>query len=231
MVSTKDLKCKNPKHKGTDYVYTPEERKLLLDYLEKQPDSMYSLAVMLMFCLCVRIGELQALRWSDYHEEDMILTVQREVVRRRGEDGKNHFQEVDHTKAGEGGVRDLNVSPRAAEILKRARRVNPNGERIFESINGTPFRANRFNEKLKAYCEKIDIPYRSSHKIRFFAVTEQARHGMDLTTIQYNAGHKNAETTYGYMVPYLRQDEKKETWNGILTNRGVTGKMQPFATT
>lgn len=62
-VSTKDLRCKVVHNQ--DAVYTREERDTLLAYLDAQEPSLYSIAVSLMFCLDIRIGELKALTWDD----------------------------------------------------------------------------------------------------------------------------------------------------------------------
>ena len=214
-VTTKDLKCKVVHNEGQ--VYTRAERDALLSYLDTQEPSLYSLAISLAFCLDVRIGELKALTWADYDEQAGTIRIERQYVMRKDDlddpQAQKHAVLLDHTKSGEGGDRRLPVSPRARRYLQLARRRRPFGKLILESENGTPLRTNRFNEKLKAYCQAAGVRYFSSHKIRFFSITEQAASGMDLATIQYNSGHKSPQMTYHYMRPQGMAEDQREHWN------------------
>lgn len=75
----------------------------------------------LMFCLCARIGELRALRWSDVDFDKHTISISREIVLRKNEEGKNRFVEVNHTKGGEHGSRVLPLSERAERVLYELR--------------------------------------------------------------------------------------------------------------
>ena len=57
---------------------------------------------------------------------------------------------------------------------------------------------NKFNEHPKKYCEAAGVPYRSSHKIRFYAVSQMYDMGMDEKDIMALAGHSNVSTTRHY---------------------------------
>ncbi len=214
-VSTKDLKCKVVHN--SDSVYTREERDKLLAYLDAQKPSLYSLAVSLAFCLDIRIGELKALTWEDYDEDAGTIRIERQYVMRKDNlddpEAQKHAVLLDHTKSGEGGDRRLPVSPRARRYLQMARHRRPFGKLILESERGTPLRTNRFNEKLRQYCEAAGIRYLSSHKIRFYAITEQAASGMSLATIQYNSGHRSPQMTYHYMRPQGMAEDQREHWD------------------
>lgn len=215
-ISTKDLKCKVVHSR--DAVYTAEDRDALLAYLDAQEPNLYIIAISLMFCLDIRIGELKALTWDDYDEQAQTLRIEKQFVMRKEDldnpSEKKHAILLDHTKAGEGGDRVLPVSPRAQKYLKLARQRRPFGKLILESEVGTPFRTNRFNERLKRYCEAAGVRYLSSHKIRFFAVTAQAASGIPLADIQYASGHKNPSTTYHYMRPQGLSSQR-ERWDEI----------------
>ena len=214
-VTTKDLRCKVVHNQ--DAVYTREERDTLLAYLDTQEPSLYSIAVSLMFCLDCRIGELKALTWDDYDEQAGTIRIERQYVMRKDNlddpDAQKHAVLLDHTKSGEGGDRRLPVSPRARRYLQLARRRRPFGKLILESEAGTPLRTNRFNEKLKAYCQAAGIRYLSSHKIRFYAITAQTEAGMDLATIQYNSGHRSPQMTYHYMRPQGMAEDQRRHWD------------------
>lgn len=128
-------------------------------------------------------------------------------------DARKHAVLLEHTKGGEGGDRRLPVSPRAKRYLQLARHRRPFGKLILESENGTPLRTNRFNERLKVYCQAAGIRYLSSHKIRFYAITAQTEAGMDLATIQYNSDHKSPQMTYHYMRPQGMTEDQRRHWD------------------
>ncbi len=117
--------------------------------------------------------------------------------------GKSTFEYVPHTKTGKFtnvdlGKRRLNLNSKAVEVLKEQRKVNPFGEYIFVSKNGTPLLTNRINEHLKGFCKKAGIRYLSSHSIRTTNITALFDYGVAPTKIQVAAGHSDIRTTSGY---------------------------------
>lgn len=212
-VSAKTLKCKIVNN--NDKVYTPEERRTLFDYLVSVPPNVYTLGIMLMFCLDIRIGELKALKWADYNEKDGQIYVHSQIVARKDEDGKWYQQELDYTKSGEDGDRWLPVTKTAKHILSQLRLLSNNKEYILINNGGTTIKTNKFNEHLKKYCTACGIRYLSSHKIRFYAVTEQAKAGMPLPSIQYNSGHRCKDTTLGYIRNAENRAICDDKWNAI----------------
>ena len=91
-LSYKDLKFKPVDN--SNLRYTDENRNKILAYLDSLSEKDgYDYGIELMFCLCCRIGELRALRWTDVDFSRHIISISREIVLRKGEDGKNHFIE------------------------------------------------------------------------------------------------------------------------------------------
>ena len=160
----------------------------------------YEYGIALMFCLCVRIGELRALRWTDVDEYRGTITVEREFVRQRTPDRPCYYEEVNHTKGGEHGSRTLPLSDRAKKILKELKEQEVTSVYICCNTVGNHLDGNHFNEHLKKITEKVGIPYMSSHKIRFWSVTALARAtGGDIQTVKYVAGHADKNTTLHYI--------------------------------
>ena len=212
-VSTKNLKCKIVNNK--DKVYTPEEREQLIGYLKTISQNVYSLGIQLMFCLDIRIGELKALRWSDFNESKSQIYIHNQIVDRKDKNGKWCQIELDYTKSGEDGDRILPLSKTALGILKSLKKLNPWSEFILVNSAGTTIKTNKFNDYLKKYCTDCGIRYLSSHKIRFYAVTEQAKAGLDLLTIQHNSGHRCKTTTLHYMRMADNDPVADERWERI----------------
>lgn len=215
-VTTKDIKCKAVNNR--DKVYSEDDRLRILNYLDGlRTQTAYTLGIALMFCLCCRIGELKALKWSDYGRRKKTIYIHAEVITVIV-DGKRQRREVDHTKIGEGGDRIQLLSDRALGILALAEKLHPDhkpDDYILPTTEGTPLYTNRFNQRLKQICERAGVRYLSSHKIRFYAVTAQARAGFDIGTIQQNAGHLNPGTTLGYIRMVQREAENREKWESV----------------
>jgi len=96
----------------------------------------------------------------------------------------------------------------AAQILE----IYPDGEYLFMRW-GKPIVANTFNKELWRVCEKLDIPYRSSHQIRFTTATRLFEHGVKLNQISTILGHSNIGTT----LRYIRQQKTDEESFAIMT--------------
>lgn len=201
---SRSLNCKDLKFKAVDnrnIRYTNEDREAILKVLSEKKDKCgYDYGIELMFCLCVRIGELKALRWSDIDFRNKTISVSREVVLRKDENGINHHVELAHTKGGEKGSRILPLSDRAINVFKSLGMPDDLSDHIVVTSHGNPLNTGHFNDHLKAITTEAGVPYLSSHKIRFWSVTELARAtGGDLQTVMYAAGHVDKNTTLHYI--------------------------------
>lgn len=75
------------------------------------------------------------------------------------------------------GFRSIPLTPQAQKIITKTLKLNPDGDFLFMK-DGQPIYADSFNEHLKnKVCKPLNIPYRSSHQIRF-----------TITTMLYEAG-------------------------------------------
>ena len=179
--------------------YTREDaEKIIKHLLEEKPD-VYSLAIMLCFCLCVRIGELRALTWTDYDQTRKVIIIHDMMATRKEGKVNRKTKRVDYTKGhSDAGKRELEVSEFAAYVLERLREINGDKEYIFQSKGENPISTNNFNDRLKSVCEKIGIRYLSSHKIRFYACSNMYYNNINEKEIQYFMGHKHVTMTRHY---------------------------------
>lgn len=188
--------------------YTDEMRMKVLKYIEcnnKLDCSVYYAAIYVMFHLCCRIGEVKALRWSDYDVTNGTLYIHREIVKRNGK-----WCEVDHTKSSETGNRKQYLSPKTQELLDKMREKKVNGY-IFPTEQGLFLNTSKFNDYLKDICGKVGISYMSSHKIRFWSVTALVRQtGGDITAVGSYAGQKNRQTTLHYIRAAQDEDVQRK---------------------
>ena len=158
-----------------DKVYRTEDRLKLLHHLQNVDDP-YALAIRLMFQLTIRIGELKSFRWSDVDFYDRTISISKQALNNRSMNDDLSFSSretivVNQTKKNTPqGKRKLRLTSEAIKILEKAKEINPNGEYIFMP-RGKLMLTDTFNEHLKKYCSECNIPYYSSHKIRFISAS------------------------------------------------------------
>lgn len=193
--------------------YTDEQRNTILRYIEaheKWNDSIYYAAIYIMFHLCARVGEIKALRWTDYDPVNATINIEREVVTRGGRQ-----VEVNHTKGGEHGARKHPLAPKAIALLEHLRET-ATSEFIFPSEQGKFLRTDKFNERLKYLSKWTGVPYQSSHKIRFWSVTALCRAtGGDIVAVGALAGHHCEQTTLHYIRRVQQEDTQNEAARAV----------------
>ena len=184
-----------------DKVYKTEDRNKLLKYLQ-HVNEPYALAIRLMFQLTVRIGELKSFRWDDVDFADKTIRISKQALTNRSMNDDLSFSQratvvVNHTKKNTPqGKRKLRLTNEAVKILESAKELNPDGEYIFMP-HGKLMLTDTFNEYLKKYCNACNIPYYSSHKIRFTSASN-LYNGKNLTQVSRALGHSQVATTLHY---------------------------------
>lgn len=236
-VPTTDLKFKpENKAKKKKEVYTIIDRDVLLNHLENI-DEIYSLAIQLDMYLFARVGEVIALKWSDF--ENGGLWIQRQLLYRNLMDDNGNFAPreyyfKDNPKGdADEGFRWMPVVDEAKPILQRIKELNPNSEYLFckdlvlEEVDistpdenkpeiikvirsGEHLYVDTFNERLKTYCEECGIKYHSSHKIRFCTASSMIELGMPITQVQEYLGHADVKMTYNYIRDVVQKDQEEK---------------------
>ena len=79
-----------------------------------------------------------------------------------------------------------------------AKVINPNGDYVFMP-HGKIMLTNTFNKYLKKYCKEANVPYFSSHKIRFTSCSTLYMTSNDLTEVSKAMGHSQTATTLHYL--------------------------------
>ena len=206
-VNTRDIHCTVVDNELK--VYTNDERDKIIAQTDIE-DDVFARAFILMFCSCTRIGEIRALKWENVDFENKTMYIHREIVRRKDAGDHEIYVCVNHTKSG---LKEGNrMQPLAVEVLKAQRRFNPFGEYVF-LYKDAPLVSNTINHHLMRICERADIEYMSSHKIRFWSVTNMYANGMQQTDIQRMAGHADPATTDHYKRVSRLDDIDTDSWN------------------
>lgn len=183
-------------------VYSQEDTIKLLTYLA-DIDEPYALAIQLFFYLFIRIGELKAIQHEDIDLSKRTLYLHAQALTERELNDDLTFSSretvvVNQMKGNtEQGFRVQELTDEAITIIHKAIQLNPNGKYLFEP-NGKIMSTDRFNRKLKKYCNACNVPYYPSHKIRFYNAST-AYDGKNLSTISTLMGHSQVATTLHYL--------------------------------
>ena len=198
-------------------IFTEEQELQLLKYVKALPQDVYSLAVRLAFCFNLRVGELRALTWEDYNEEDGTIHICHQIIKDKV-NGHRTWVDVPYTKGNrESGIRTLPVSQEAKSILAELRKINGSKKYILQGTHSAkfPISTERFDDHLKRFCEGCGIPYRSSHKIRFLGITKMYEAGFDEKVIQKSAGHSTLDMTRHYNRDRRTITADREQWEAL----------------
>ena len=211
-VRTADLICKE--EDNDDLVYSDQERLKVMKQAANE-DDVFARAIFLMFSLCIRIGELRAIKWSDIDWDKHTVFIHSQIVRQKIGNKEYCFTYVNRTKGKKKEANRIQpLSEDAYRLLKKQRRDNPFGEYVF-MYNGDAIKTNTVNKHLKRICERIDVKYLSSHKIRFWSVVNMSK-VLDPAEVQYMAGHLDPATTDHYRKRVSKLDKvDTDTWNRL----------------
>lgn len=185
--------------------YTIEERNKLLAYLKSLPEqNAYSLAIQLDFHVTMRIGEIKALKLG--HTDENFIYIDKQLVEENEmiieKDSVKVGKAVNIEKTPKGKVRfskrTNELTTECARILLEASQLNPNGEFLFMH-KGRPLTTDTFNRYLKKYTTAVNIPYRSSHQIRFSSASILSQVGhVSLENLRKLMGHSTTRMTEHY---------------------------------
>lgn len=200
------FKGKNKSNNGKEQVFLTTEEPIIKEYCykmhEKYPMYTTSLAILLMFELGCRVGELVALCKSDI-KGNYISICKQEVTEFDITTDKykyNGTTVVPYTKK-DFGNRKVFLTSNARILISKIIDANKkygykeDDYLILNSYGRTHSRT--VNKRLTDYCEKAGIDKKSSHKIRKTYVSKLIDANVNIRTVMQQVGHLNEKTTYG----------------------------------
>lgn len=166
--------------------------------LSRQPDIT---SVCLLLCLNsgLRLGELCALRWSDFNCLEQILSVRRTVQRMHGE----LVVQTPKTAASE---RQIPIPKEILQLLWPYRKHAEADAYILTGRTDKPLEPRTMQYRFAALLKKNDLPVRNFHVLRHSFATRCVEQGMDAKTLSEILGHSNVRTTLQlYVHPGMEQ--------------------------
>lgn len=192
--------------KDDENIFYDYEIDMIMAYINKNPD-LVNLGIKLDFYTGLRVGELSALKHSDF--ENGRLHIERTEVRYEDETGKSIFEVSDHAKT-DAGNRTLILSKAAIEVLKEIRLKNPFGEYMFMK-DGKRMLSQVYARRILQICDKLGIKRRSMHKIRKTFATKMINAGVDERIIISQMGHTDIACTKNYYLFNNKTEEEMRT--------------------
>lgn len=176
-------------------------------------DSRISLLFEFVSLTGLRIGELLALRYSDYDKENATININGTIQY----DYKNSSEIKRGTPKNIYSVRDVSLSDRAVSILDSIMLENKRRSLwfegyidhgyIFTSSRGNPYDIQYLNRRLKGI--HIEGKHLTTHIFRHTHISMLAELGVPLKTIMQRVGHNDPNTTlsiYTHVTKSMHDD-------------------------
>lgn len=174
-------------------VFTDSESKALTDYFREHP-TVHNLGLLLMFETGMRVGEMCVLKPENIFP-DGIMVKATEVYYK--DEHNKYVYEIKNSPKGGASDRLIAVPPQTQAIIKRLRLMNPEGEYLFMN-HGKRIHGIRFNYWLYKACDELNIPRRSTHKIRKTYASTLIDANIENSIIKHQMGHSDIKTTYDH---------------------------------
>ena len=162
---------------------------LIIGYLKENPD-IWNLALLLQFETGARIGEISTLKKEDIKKHSILIR-RTEVKIKIDDVWKMVVSELPKTDAG---YREIILPPSAQWTISKILELNPNGDFLFMD-KGKRIRENTYNKRLNRICEKLNIPHRTTHKIRKTYGTTLLDSDVNDSFVAEQMGHTDVSTT------------------------------------
>lgn len=176
------------------YIFLPEEVSQIKDYCRNNLDKI-NMAILLDFATGLRAGELVAIQRDCVSlGEEALIHVLRSETTYSNEFGhvETHIQDDVKTRQA---ARSAIVNNDCIDILQKLCDGLSDSEFLFQGIT-----VKKLTDRLVAICKKLNIPRRSSNKIRKTVATEYWINRVEERDILAQFGHTKIETTLEHYI-------------------------------
>ena len=214
-----------------------ETQVFLIDELEKLKAAAYedykethdtsSLGIIITSLTGMRAGEVVALKESDIGDTYLHIERQEVKVEKQNENGewrRDGYMIADYTKS-KAGTRDVYMSKEVRGLFREIRRHNLKNNLtdsehfIFYNSKGERMHERSLSRKLQTLCKRINIPFRSLHKLRKTYISKLLDEGVNINTVREMVGHADEKVTYNnYCFDRKSRPQIEEQMEQILSN-------------
>ena len=203
-LDTSESEFKRVIKEDKEEVFDEEEFPIFMNALMEKPD-LRNLGILLMFITGIRVGELVALKFSDF--DGNSIKIQRTETRTINDEGKTEYRIKDFPKT-EAGVRTVVIPEHYSWIYKRLKMCNPFEEYVFFD-KGKRFTTNVIRTRMYTMCKKSKVVQKSPHKARRTYASILLNNNVDERFITDVVGHTDIRCTENYYHKNRRSIERK----------------------
>lgn len=194
----------NYKKSDEDEVYSEKETPLIIEYLLSH-QTLINLGILLTFITGLRYGELVVLKRKNFVGN--VVQVRATLSVHRKENGGTAYKVKDSPKTTS-GIRDVIVPKDFMWLIEYFATGEPE-DYIFIGPNDNFIYDCTFNRNLKRICKKLDIPYRTMHKIRKTYGSILLDNNVNSRFVMRQMGHSNISCTENYYHKDREDNDKK----------------------
>lgn len=185
-----------------------EQKKIEQAVLNSKKDKMFG--VMLCLYTGLRVGELLALKWTDFDLQKGYLSVSRSCHDGKGKDGK--YIRIEDTPKTSSSRRIIPLPKQLLPIIKEFKKKS-NSEYVV-SCNSKPLSVRSYQRSFDLLQRKLGITHRGFHSLRHTFATRALECGMDVKTLSEILGHKSPTVTLNRYVHSL-MEHKQDMMNRL----------------
>jgi len=151
----------------------------------------------ILFCLLtgMRIGEICALQWKDIDIDNMIIHINKTLLRIKNpySDKPKTVLITDSPKT-ESSIRTLPI-PKLMKYTLLQLQITADPDDYFLSCKSNPIEPRTYQKIYKRFLSDANVEYKNFHVLRHTFATECIRHGVDVKTLSELMGHSNVRIT------------------------------------
>lgn len=189
-------------------IFTANEQRLIelaaLNFEDKR-----ALGIVLCFYSGIRLGELCALKWSDFDVEAGTMSIKRTVTRTKNFDSKEAKTTLNiGTPKSRTSSRRI---PLPAFLIRIAKEYMPCAEKENHYVltgTDTPLDPRAYQKLYKKVLAKAGVKDRKFHAIRHTFATRALELNVDIKTVSEILGHSNVAITMNVYVHSLMEQKK-----------------------
>ncbi len=159
----------------------------------------FKIAILLCLYTGIRLGELCALKWTDFDFRDRTMTVNRTVQRIAV---KGHMTRTILMETDPKSVSAKRTIPLTEEMITLLKEFRDEGEYVFGG--NKPLEPRTMQYRLKRILKKAEVDDRNFHILRHTFATNCVESSMDIKTLSVILGHSDVKITLNrYVHPTL----------------------------
>lgn len=185
-----------------------EQRKILS--FTREHFTFRNLGIYLCLMTGLRIGEVCALKWSDFDFCNGLIMVRRTIERiyKIEENGTSHTELIIGTPKTETSRREIPLTKEVLNLL-RPHRNWLNLDNYVLTNNVSPLEPRSYRNYYRQFLKRLDIPYLKFHSLRHTFATRCIESNCDYKTVSALLGHSKISTTLDlYVHPNINQKKR-----------------------